>query len=153
VRPDALDENATLYDLVYQLDRAKRASFYSFTYANFPPDLVPRENPARFAASIFWTNAAHVGNGSAVFSTFARMNHACAKAFNVIYHWRPNEGVLVLQALKDIREGEVSRDFRSEDLIVLIEPLQELLTSYIDSKNTREERRFASANRFVLFTC
>lgn len=37
----------------------------------------------------------------------ARLNHGCSHAFNVVYAWRDYEGVLVVHALKPIKEGQV----------------------------------------------
>ncbi|KAF5350822.1 hypothetical protein D9757_013544 [Collybiopsis confluens] len=53
----------------------------------------------------------------------ARLNHACSSAFNVVYSWREKEGVLVVFALKNIGKG------------------QELLTTYTDTKKSRDDRR------------
>ncbi|KAL0579217.1 hypothetical protein V5O48_002779 [Marasmius crinis-equi] len=57
-----------------------------------------------------------------VFPRMARLNHACASAYNLAYAWRVDEEELRVYALKDIRQGD------------------ELLISYIDSRRPREER-------------
>ena len=61
------------------------------------------------ALAIFETNAIGADDdGTAIFPTTARLNHGCSAAFNAVYSWRPSEGALVVHALKDIKEGEVS---------------------------------------------
>ncbi|KAG8892411.1 hypothetical protein FRC01_014183 [Tulasnella sp. 417] len=69
------------------------------------------------------TNAFAAGESMAIFPEAARLNHACAGAFNAVYDWRENEGTLHVHALHNIRAGE------------------ELLTTYIDSKKPRAERQ------------
>ena len=42
-----------------------------------------------------------------IFPRMARLNHGCSHAFNSVYSWREDEGVLTVHALKDIAVGEV----------------------------------------------
>lgn len=58
--------------------------------------------------AIFETNSVAAGNGVGIFPRMARINHACAKAFNSVYSWREEEGALHIYALKPIAKGEVS---------------------------------------------
>ncbi|KIO20280.1 hypothetical protein M407DRAFT_245866 [Tulasnella calospora MUT 4182] len=69
------------------------------------------------------TNAFAAGESMAIFPEAARLNHACAGAFNAVYNWREEVQVLYVHALHNIRAGE------------------ELLTTYIDSKKPRAERQ------------
>jgi hypothetical protein len=55
----------------------------------------------------------------------ARLNHGCSAAINAVYSWREDEQVLVVHALKPIPRG------------------RELLTTYMDTKRPRDERRCA----------
>ncbi|KAK1220594.1 hypothetical protein PQX77_016646 [Marasmius sp. AFHP31] len=57
-----------------------------------------------------------------VFPRMARLNHGCASAYNLAYGWRAEEEELRVYALKEIKEGD------------------ELLISYIDSRQPREGR-------------
>ncbi|KAJ3999858.1 hypothetical protein F5050DRAFT_1851328 [Lentinula boryana] len=100
------------------------AQFYNLSYVNFPADHDPEIDLAELALAIFQTNAVSAGVDSAgVFPRMARLNHGCSSAFNVVYSWREKEGLLVVHALKDVRKG------------------QELLTTYTDTKRTRDQRR------------
>ncbi|KAH9969622.1 hypothetical protein BC827DRAFT_1161441, partial [Russula dissimulans] len=72
---------------------------------------------------IFRTNAVALGPNAGVFPMMARLNHGCSGAPNAVYSWREREGVLVVYALKDIKSGE------------------ELLTTYLGTRQTRDERR------------
>jgi hypothetical protein len=71
----------------------------------------------------------------------ARLNHGCSGAFNSVYHWRDNEGVLVVHALKPIRKGQVRKAHFVERQNYHW-TLQELLTTYRDTKRPRNERRY-----------
>lgn len=59
------------------------------------------------ALAIFQNNAVAAGETTGIFPRMARLNHGCSHAFNVVYSWRDNEGVLVVHALKPIQEGQV----------------------------------------------
>ncbi|KAF9265101.1 hypothetical protein L218DRAFT_861597 [Marasmius fiardii PR-910] len=73
-------------------------------------------------------------NSLGVFPRMARLNHACASAYNLAYAWREEEGELRIYALKDIKEGE------------------ELSISYIDSRRPRKER-IERLEKAYGFTC
>ena len=75
---------------------------------NLPPNLSPEEHAKQLPLAIFQTNAVAAGQGVGLFPRMARLNHACSHAFNSIYSWRDDEGILVVYALKDIKQGEVS---------------------------------------------
>ncbi|KAI0826870.1 hypothetical protein BC628DRAFT_1372283 [Trametes gibbosa] len=108
------------------LSARQRASYYNLSYVGFPEGL--EEGTSRFneelALAIFQTNAVSAGSrGVGIFPRMARLNHGCSSAFNVIYTWRDDEGILVVHALKPIAAG------------------QELLTTYTDTKRPRHVRR------------
>ncbi|KAI0632196.1 hypothetical protein C8Q77DRAFT_1060385 [Trametes polyzona] len=108
------------------LSKAERAAYYNLSYVNFPEGI--QEGTERYneelALAIFQTNAVSAGSqGVGIFPRMARLNHGCSSAFNVVYTWRDDEGVLVVHALKPIAEG------------------QELLTTYTDTKRPRHVRR------------
>ena len=93
---------ATLSDL-------ERNAFYNLSYVNLIPDITPgtaAHNDA-VALAIFQTNAVAAGDTAGLFPTMARLNHGCAGAFNAVYNWRENEGVVVVYALKLIKMGHV----------------------------------------------
>lgn len=81
----------------------------------------PSENAT--ALAIVATNGVSVGTDIGVFPTTARMNHGCSSAFNAVYVWRAKDGVIVVHAIKDIKKDE------------------EILTAYMDTKQTRQNRR------------
>jgi hypothetical protein len=86
----------------------ERQDFYSLSYASLPPDVDPEVDLADVAVEIFQTNAVISGKDSVgIFPRFARLNHGCASAFNVVYSWREKEGVLAVHALQDIKKGQV----------------------------------------------
>lgn len=124
-----------------------------------PPGLEPHkpEYNEALALAIFQTNSIAAGSNSGIFPRTARLNHGCSKAFNSVYSWRENEGALVLHALKNIHQGEVSA--YADDGLGLREPgwianvypkFQELLTTYTDTKRPRDERRCDGAHVFIL---
>lgn len=85
--------------------------------------------------SIFQTNAVALGSrGAGVCPTFARLNHACLGAFNVVYSWQEETGVIVVHAVKDIKPGE------------------ELLTTYTDTLRPRGDRQWYLQKTYN-FTC
>lgn len=59
------------------------------------------------ALAIFQTNAVAAGADVGLFPRMARLNHGCSRAFNVVYSWRDQEGVLVVYALRTIKKGAV----------------------------------------------
>lgn len=92
---------------------------------NLPENLSPdsEEFSKEVHLAIFETNAVAAGPNVGLFPMMARLNHGCSGAFNSVYSWREREGVLVVHALKDIKEGD------------------ELLTAYFGTRRTRDERR------------
>ncbi|KAF4617399.1 hypothetical protein D9613_006017 [Agrocybe pediades] len=111
----------------------QRKAFEDLSYVNF--NLDPVKHPQAVALAKFETNAVAAGKDRVgIFPTMARLNHGCSSAFNVVYSWRDDEEVLVVYALKAIKEG------------------QELLTTYLDSKKPRAERR-AFLNKHYGFNC
>ncbi|PAV17308.1 SET domain-containing [Pyrrhoderma noxium] len=82
----------------------------------------------------FQTNAISAGSDVGLFPLTARLNHGCSSSFNSVYSWRPEEGSLVVHALKPIKRGE------------------ELLTTYTDTKRPRQERQ-NYLKSYYDFTC
>ncbi|KAF9013373.1 hypothetical protein BDQ17DRAFT_1488421 [Cyathus striatus] len=110
--------------LVSSLNITEQESFYGLSYVNFPEHLDPKKHPAEVALVIFQTNAVSAGpEGVGIFPRMARLNHGCSSSFNAVYSWRKKEQELFVYALKSIPKGE------------------ELLTSYLDTKKPRHERR------------
>ncbi|KAI0061647.1 hypothetical protein BV25DRAFT_1805276, partial [Artomyces pyxidatus] len=99
------------------------AAFYNLSYVVIPHKISPEEGDKQVEISIFLTNAVAAGSNVGLFPTMARLNHGCSHAFNSVYSWREEEGVLVVHALKSIMEGE------------------ELLTAYFETRRPRDERR------------
>ncbi|KAF8208655.1 hypothetical protein K438DRAFT_2068491 [Mycena galopus ATCC 62051] len=95
----------------------------SYVHVHFPDGLDPETHPAEVALAIFQTNAVAAGDRAGIFPRMARLNHGCSSAFNVVYTWREREQQLFVHALRNISKG------------------QELLTTYTDTKRTRNERR------------
>lgn len=102
-----------LLTLLARLTPTERKRYYDLSYVNFPSGLKPDspEYHEALALAIFQTNSIAAGNGQAgIFPNVARLNHGCSKAFNSVYSWRANEGkrgLIVVHALKAIKEGEV----------------------------------------------
>lgn len=69
----------------------------------------------------------------------ARLNHGCSSAFNVVYSWREDEGLLVVYALKKILKNEVTLYLPSMATSNAV--LQEVLTAYTNTKRVRGDRR------------
>jgi hypothetical protein len=113
----------SILDLVQQLSPDQAASFYNLSHADLPESLSPEELSKQLPMVIFRTNAVALGLNAGVFPMMARLNHGCSGAPNAVYSWREREGVLVVYALKDIKSGE------------------ELLTTYLGTRQTRDERR------------
>ncbi|KAI0356426.1 SET domain-containing protein [Trametes cingulata] len=121
-----MSPGALLLSSLATLSPAQRASFYNLSYVNFPVGV--QEGTPRYqeelALAIFQTNAVSAGSqGVGIFPRMARLNHGCSSAFNVVYTWRDDESVLVVHALKPVREGE------------------ELLTTYTNTKRPRHVRK------------
>ncbi|KAI0647981.1 hypothetical protein C8Q79DRAFT_905278 [Trametes meyenii] len=122
----SMSPGAVLLSTIATLTPTQRASFYNLSYVNFPvgiPQGTDRYNE-ELALAIFQTNAVSAGTrGVGIFPRMARLNHGCSGAFNVVYTWRDDEAVLVVHALKPVKEGE------------------ELLTTYTNTKRPRHIRR------------
>ncbi|KAI5118861.1 hypothetical protein M0805_005305 [Coniferiporia weirii] len=114
----------------------ERKEFYSLSYVS------PSQDPGsktllldgEIDLAIFQTNAISAGENVGLFPRTARLNHGCGSAFNSVYSWRPQEGTLVVHTLKHIKRGD------------------ELLTTYLDTKKSRNERR-DYLQRFYGFNC
>ena len=106
-----MSPGAVLLASLATLSPRQRASYYNLSYVNFPTGIPPDTDAfnEELALAIFQTNAVSAGSqGVGIFPRMARLNHGCSSAFNVIYTWRDGEGVLVVHALKPIKQGEVS---------------------------------------------
>ncbi|KAA1479529.1 SET domain-containing protein [Dentipellis sp. KUC8613] len=112
-----------ILNMVRGLSPEQSEAFYNLSYVHLHPGLRPEVRAANVPLAIFQTNAVAAGSGVGLFPNMARLNHGCSFAFNVVYSWREDKGVLMVYALKDIRKGE------------------ELLTTYTDTKRSRDERR------------
>ncbi|KZT28875.1 hypothetical protein NEOLEDRAFT_1086618 [Neolentinus lepideus HHB14362 ss-1] len=141
--PQQIDTSPTAYleQILSGLSDEDRRRFYDLSFVHLSPDL--HDDPLQVALAIVQTNAvsagpAHIG----VFPTMARLNHACAGAFNSVYSWREGEGVLVVHALKGIGKGQASLDPCAN----------ELLTTYTDSKRKRDDRRNYLSSQYA-FNC
>jgi hypothetical protein len=83
------------------LTPAERAQFYGLSF-------LPVQKDEDIPLSIFQTNAVAAAPGTiGLFPTFARLNHACAGSFNVVYSYREKEEQIYVFAIKDIPEGSV----------------------------------------------
>ncbi|KAG8924993.1 hypothetical protein FRC02_010053, partial [Tulasnella sp. 418] len=104
-------------EALQKLPPSRRDLLLNLSHPNH--DLPPHEIPF----DIVQVNAMAAGSTTAVFPRIARLNHGCAGAFNSIYGWREEQGVMELRPFRDIKKGE------------------ELLVSYFDTKRPRSERR------------
>ena len=101
---------AILLSSLAALSPQRRAAFYNLSYVHLPAGLTEgtEDYNDALALAIFQTNAVSAGNDAVgIFPKMARLNHACAGAFNAVYTWREEEGELVVYALKPIKSGEV----------------------------------------------
>ena len=128
-------------DKLENLLQQEREAFLNLSYVNFPKGLEPTENPDEVALAIFQTNAVSAGEDVGIFPRMARLNHGCSSAFNVVYSWRGATKFLIVHALKDIRQGQVRGFWVSRWFYRLTGLIQELLTTYTNSKRPRDERR------------
>ena len=107
----SMSPGAVLLSSLATLSPRQRESYYNLSYVNFPAGIPPGTDAynEELALAIFQTNAVSAGSqGVGIFPRMARLNHGCSRAFNVVYTWRDDEGVLVVHALKPIKQGEVS---------------------------------------------
>lgn len=65
------------------------------------------DHTAPVALAIFQTNAVATGDAVGLFPTMARLNHGCSSAFNVVYTWREQEGVIVVHIIRPVKKGDV----------------------------------------------
>ncbi|KAH6912901.1 hypothetical protein BKA70DRAFT_1265407 [Coprinopsis sp. MPI-PUGE-AT-0042] len=112
-----------IWDQVKVLSDDKKEAFFNLSYVGFPAGKDPAKDKKELALAIFETNAVAASPHVGLFPRMARLNHGCSSAFNAVYSWRANEGVLVIHALKPIARGS------------------EVLASYTDTKKPRDERR------------
>lgn len=130
--------------MLAKLSKEERDAFFNLSYVNFPKHLDPDKHQDEVALAIFQTNAVAAGDGVGIFPRMARINHGCSSAFNAVYTWREKENALYVHALKNISQGQV-RIFRfpwEKKEARGLTLLQELLTSYTDSKRSRHHRRY-----------
>ncbi|KAI0034606.1 hypothetical protein K488DRAFT_77114 [Vararia minispora EC-137] len=126
--PSSINVSPTklLHSLLSDLTDAERATFYDLSFVNMPSQYTSGspEYKDYLPLAIFQTNAVSAGEEAAgIFPRMARLNHGCSFAFNVVYSWRDDEGVLV-----------------------------ELLTAYMDTKRARAERQHALREGYA-FEC
>lgn len=133
-----------IWNRVQNLTEAQRQAFFDLSFVGLPQNKNPEVDKEHLSLAIFETNAAAAGSGVGLFPRMARLNHGCSSAFNVVYSFREDEGVLLIHAMKPIARGSVrvpsSRCLyrfasRSE-----YDP-QEVLTTYTDTKRPRSQRR------------
>lgn len=111
--------NVHLKKVLSSLNASQRETYYNLSKpaSSGDPDVTEL---------VFRVNSVAVGDGSAgVFPTIARVNHGCARSFNSVYHWKAEEGVGVLHALKPIKKGD------------------EILREYLNTKSPKSQRREA----------
>ncbi|TDL17705.1 SET domain-containing protein, partial [Rickenella mellea] len=117
------------------LSPSKKQEFFDLSHippqSHFPES---SEMSDEIMLSKLQTNAIAAGDAVGIFPRTARLNHGCSASFNSVYSWREREGVLVVHALKAIAPGE------------------ELLTTYMDTKKPRAERRHFLEENYG-FTC
>ncbi|KAK2459653.1 hypothetical protein APHAL10511_008298 [Amanita phalloides] len=130
--PSQLSSSPTqfIWEKVQSLIPADRAAYMALSYVHLPKGADPQKQPEEVALAIFQTNAVSAGEGVGIFPRMARLNHGCAGSFNSVYSWREDEGVLVVHALKNISMG------------------QELLTTYMNTKQPRTQRRAYLAEHY-----
>ncbi|KAJ6466418.1 hypothetical protein C8R45DRAFT_1021650 [Mycena sanguinolenta] len=124
--PTSISESpvALISRLLHNVSPEGRDTFLNLSYVHLPEGTDPESNPGEVALAIFQTNAVAAGDDRAgIFPQMARLNHGCSSAFNVVYTWRDREQQLFVHALRNISSG------------------QELLTTYTDTKRSRNERR------------
>ena len=103
------EASAFVHSRLQALSTKDQNLFLNLSYVHLPQNIVNERLSEEIALAIFQTNAVAAGNDVGIFPTMARINHGCASAFNVVYHWREEEECLVVHALKHVRKGEVSR--------------------------------------------
>ncbi|KAH8817727.1 hypothetical protein DL96DRAFT_394667 [Flagelloscypha sp. PMI_526] len=112
----------------------QKTAYITLSYIIPEGDNIPNppntpEDVVKIMDAVVRNNAVVLKSGwLGVFPRMTRMNHACAGGFNAMYHWREtngrvDEGELRVYAMRDIQKGE------------------ELLTTYIDPRKSRDDRR------------
>ncbi|ESK88030.1 set domain-containing protein 5 [Moniliophthora roreri MCA 2997] len=93
---------------------------------NMNPSTQTEEERYFMTEGIIQNNAVALRKGGepylSVFPRMARINHACAGSFNMMFSWREAEEELRVYAIKDVKRGE------------------ELTITYIESRRPKEER-------------
>ena len=109
------EASAFVYSRLQALSAEDQILFLNLSYVHLPENIGKERLPGEIALAIFQTNAVAAGSDVGIFPTMARINHGCASAFNVVYHWREEEKCLVVHALKNVRKGEVSQSPRRQN--------------------------------------
>ena len=135
--------SALLRSAVEALSPSEQGVYFSLSSASARDTSQDSRGDQRIMA-IFQTNAIAAGANAAIFPTVARINHGCSASFNAVYSWRATEGALVVHALKPIKVGQVSllrssMQFKTKEVMTLT--MQEILTTYTDTKRPRSERQ------------
>ncbi|EAU85929.2 hypothetical protein CC1G_02952 [Coprinopsis cinerea okayama7 len=112
-----------IWEKVENLTENKKQAFFNLSFVGLAQNKNPEKDKKHLALAIFETNAVSAGSSVGIFPRMARLNHGCSSAFNAVYSWRGQEGVLLIHAIKDIARGS------------------EVLTTYSDTKKPRDERR------------
>lgn len=93
---------------VHKLHKEQLYAFNNLSYIEPPGGFDDnKERSSQVALAIFQTNAVTAGEAVGLFPQMARLNHGCAGAFSAVYAWREREGVIIVHALKAIKQGEV----------------------------------------------
>ncbi|TFK19996.1 SET domain-containing protein [Coprinopsis marcescibilis] len=123
--PPTINSSPTdfIWDKLEDVTEEQRESFFNLSFVNFPADKDPETDLKDVALAIFETNAVSAGSSVGIFPRMARLNHGCSSAFSAVYTYREKEGSLVVYAIKDVQKGT------------------ELLITYSDTKQPREQRR------------
>lgn len=99
--------SSLLRSAVDSLSPSHQDLFFSLSSAGVP-NATPGSRDDQVVMAIFQTNAIAAGANAAIFPGVARLNHGCSTSFNAVYSWRAAEEILVVHALKPIKEGQVS---------------------------------------------
>lgn len=105
-----ISPGAMILSSLAALTPVQRGAFYNLSHVNFNGAQFAPGTPQyheELALAITQTNAVQAGDRSGIFPRMARMNHGCSNAFNAVYNWRADEGVIVVHALKPINRGQV----------------------------------------------
>ena len=100
-----------VWDQIKTLRQDQKDAFFNLSYVGFPAGKDPAKDKKDLALAILETNAVAASPHVGLFPRMARLNHGCSSAFNAVYSWRQQEGVLVIYALKSIARGSVRSFF------------------------------------------